>query len=131
MWVCALNSIQHWDIPAEKKYIYEIPCGISFPQKGFHSIWIGVSVYISIPLGYIIVIFWIVIWNLPPQNISRLRVKNENMFEMHTMCKVAMSIIKLIFCRVIIIQLCISLSDQLVVGQKEGMPVCTTCNDEF
>lgn len=53
------------------------------------------------------------------------------MFEMHTICKVAMSIIKLIFCRVIIIQLCISLSDQLVVGQKEGMPVCTTCNDEF
>lgn len=66
-----------------------------------------------------------------PKNISLLRVKNENMFEMHTMCKVAMSIIKLIFCRVIIIQLCISLSDQLVVGQKEGMPVCTTCNDEF
>lgn len=53
------------------------------------------------------------------------------MFEMHTICKVAMSIIKLIFCRVIIIQLYISLTDQFVVGQQEGLPVCTTCNDKF
>lgn len=47
---------------------------------------------------------------------------------MHTICKFAMSIIKLIFFRVIYICITvyISLTDQFVVGQQEEMPVCTT-----
>lgn len=57
-----------------------------------------------------------------------LRVKNANIFEMHTICKFAMNIIKLIFFRVIYICITvyISLTDQFVVGQQEEMPVCTT-----
>lgn len=47
---------------------------------------------------------------------------------MHTICKFAMNIIKLIFFRVIYICITvyISLTDQFVVGQQEEMPVCTT-----